>query len=266
MPAETSSRASPWRRRDESVDRRYRQGQAENENEREPAPGKRIYVGNMPYTAQRQDVERILESEGFEVGNIDISIDPFTFRNPSYCFVDMLTPEDAERAMRVLPGKSLRGRPLKVKPCVQKRSTESRSHSDRLESTRWRSQSREIPVARRDHSSHKNTATDLPIPLQENRRLYVGGLPRPVDNHASDLEIRDIFRGFDVESVSKVQWPRREGTRGNAWYAFVDVSTAEEARRARGVLNGTQLWGGTITVNLARGSPGQVLDIVATEE
>jgi hypothetical protein len=35
-----------------------------------------------------------------------------------YLLVDMLNPEDAERAMRVLSGRSLLGRLLKVKLCL----------------------------------------------------------------------------------------------------------------------------------------------------
>lgn len=178
----------------------------------------------------------------------------------------MLTSEDAEQAVQILPGKSLGGRPLKASSCVQKGSTDSRSYSTRLQSTRWRNQSQAESTQHQDHSIASRTATDLLIPFQENRRLFVGGLPCPVDNHTSDLEIRDLFKDFHVECVSKVKSPQKKDARGNAWYAFVDLSTAEEASRASRVLNRKKLWGGTITVNLARGSPGKVLDTLAKEE
>lgn len=67
MPIEGNWRASLWRRSDESTEWRNGQGQAQNGNERENAPGTRIYIGNMPYTAQRHDVEYVLELEGFKL-------------------------------------------------------------------------------------------------------------------------------------------------------------------------------------------------------
>jgi hypothetical protein len=33
----------------------------------EPESGTRIYVGNMPYTAQRRDVEQLFEDKGFQL-------------------------------------------------------------------------------------------------------------------------------------------------------------------------------------------------------
>jgi len=178
----------------------------------------------------------------------------------------MLTSEDAERAMRVLPGIPIRGRPLKVKPCVQKRTGGSRVHSDHLESTRWKDRSREHSRQRQQHSPVMTSTTDLLLPVQESRRLYVGGLPKPIDNHASDLEIRDLFKDFDVEAVSKVKSPKWELLRGYGWYAFVDLTSAEEAARAIAQLNGLDMWGGYVTVKLANGSPNKVLETIATEE
>ena len=110
------------------------------------------------------------------------------------------------------------------------------------------------------------STTDLLLPVQESRRLYVGGLPKPIDNHASDLEIRDLFKDFDVEAVSKVKSPKWELLRGYGWYAFVDLTSAEEAARAIAQLNGLDMWGGYVTVKLANGSPNKVLETIATEE
>ena len=51
---------------------------------------------------------------------IDISIDPFTGRNPSYCFVELETKEQAEQAMQQLDGRDFLGRPLKIRLGVSK--------------------------------------------------------------------------------------------------------------------------------------------------
>ncbi|KAF2830526.1 hypothetical protein CC86DRAFT_162590 [Ophiobolus disseminans] len=226
----------------------------------------RIYIGNMPYIAQRYNVETVLIAEGFEFANIDISIDPFTSRNPSYCFVDMLNVEDAERAMRSLQGKLLFGRSLKVKPCVQKRSVRSRPHSDQLEYTRWKDWSPGHSRQGRRQSPVTTASADLLIPVQENRRLYVGGLPKPVDNHTTDLEIRELFKDFEVEAVSKVNSRNRELLRENGWYVFVDLESAEEAERAMAQMNGIVRWDGNIKVNLANGNLTKMLETIAKEK
>jgi RNA recognition motif-containing protein len=51
---------------------------------------------------------------------MSMSIDPFTGRNPSYAFVDIETPDIANRAMQTLNGTKLSGRPVKIKPGVEK--------------------------------------------------------------------------------------------------------------------------------------------------
>src|SRR5438046_380170 len=53
---------------------------------------------------------------------VDISIDPFTGRNPSYCFVELENKEQADRAMLELNGKELLGRLVKIGPGVAKSS------------------------------------------------------------------------------------------------------------------------------------------------
>ena len=88
--------------------------------------GRWIYVGNLPYIAKREDVEdlaivfAIAEPDPFTSEKIDISIDPFTGRNPSYCFVNMESKEAAEDAITYLNGKNVLGRPVKIKMGVPK--------------------------------------------------------------------------------------------------------------------------------------------------
>lgn len=110
----------------------------------------------MPYTAQKADVEHVFREGGFEVVDIDISIDPFLGRNPSYCFVDLVEV------------KSLRG---------------STSH-----------------------------------------------------------------------------------VHGNKWYAFVDLATAEEARRAAHMLDGMEICCGKLAVNVTTRSPSNLSESQSGEE
>jgi RNA recognition motif-containing protein len=91
----------------------------------------------------------------------------------------MLCPADAQQALKILPGKLLYNRPIKVKPCTPKQSV---GPTSLLGLTRWQERSEQ----RQDEHT---CAADPLIPIHENRRLYIGGLPRPTDNYNTDLKI-----------------------------------------------------------------------------
>lgn len=138
FPPGRSQVSSNWRTKDATprADPSPRQGQSNNNqrtyqsnrqpNDRQPnstdpaAPGTRLYVGNLLYTAQRSDVESLFTSSGFQISGLSMSIDPFTNRNPSYAFVDFESAEEAQRAMDEVNGKELLGRPVNVRPGVRK--------------------------------------------------------------------------------------------------------------------------------------------------
>src|SRR5271168_4469243 len=95
---------------------------------------------------------------------------------------------------------------------------------------------------------------------KERRRLYVGGLPRFGDQADANLQIRELFKGFDVKVVSK-QISRHESMRddpGNHNYCFVDLATAEEANAAIRALDGMEKWGWNIKVSQSLGSSGKL--------
>ena len=78
------------------------------------------------------------------------------------------------------------------------------------------------------------------------RKLYVGNLPYEV----GETELQELFaRAGSVESVNVM----RDQTTGRArGFAFVEMTTDEEAQSAITALNGTQLGGRNLTVNEAR--------------
>ncbi|KAI7566851.1 hypothetical protein KC316_g12457, partial [Hortaea werneckii] len=88
--------------------------------------GLRLYVGSLPYVAQKLEVEQLFVDNDLPIKKVDISIDPFTGRNPGYCFVDFHTIEDAERALETLPGKRVRGRPIKINHNTERRGDSTR--------------------------------------------------------------------------------------------------------------------------------------------
>jgi RNA recognition motif-containing protein len=78
------------------------------------------------------------------------------------------------------------------------------------------------------------------------RKLYVGNLPY----EAGETELQELFgRAGTVESVNVVRDQMSGRARG---FAFVEMSTDEEAQKAIRELNATQLGGRSLTVNEAR--------------
>ena len=79
-----------------------------------------------------------------------------------------------------------------------------------------------------------------------NKKLYVGGLPYSV----TDEQLKQLFTGHGtVESAKVIKDRESDRSRG---YGFVEMSTQEEAEKAITAVNGTQMEGRSITVNLAK--------------
>jgi RNA recognition motif-containing protein len=81
------------------------------------------------------------------------------------------------------------------------------------------------------------------------RRLYVGNLPY----ETGETELQDLFgRAGTVETVKVMRDMATGRARG---FAFVEMSTDEEAQKAISELNDFQLGGRGLTVNEARPKP-----------
>ena len=81
------------------------------------------------------------------------------------------------------------------------------------------------------------------------RKLYVGNLPYQTE----ETELQELFGQFG--SVDSVRVMRDMATGRARGFAFVEMTTDEEAQTAAGKLNGHQLGGRALTVNEARPKP-----------
>ena len=81
------------------------------------------------------------------------------------------------------------------------------------------------------------------------RKLYVGNLPYEADEAA----IRGIFGAYG--SVDSVHLPTDKMTGRARGFAFVEMSSSEEAQAAISAVNGQQVGGRSLTVNEARPKP-----------
>ncbi|PBK72284.1 RNA-binding domain-containing protein [Armillaria solidipes] len=199
--------------------------------------GRRLYVGNLPYMAKQQDVQALFEGDGYTVNRIDISIDPFTGRNLSYCFVDLESREEADRAMADLNQHDFLGRPVKIGPGKAKKGPRPPKPFP-LVFEGWR---------------ETNASDRWEGYAAQGRRLYVGRLPTMASHRVVNENIRELFRGFQLEAVSKMISPpvHRPGP-CNHFYVFVDFASATEAGQAAAKLDGTLAFGGRIRVSRAK--------------
>jgi RNA recognition motif-containing protein len=79
-----------------------------------------------------------------------------------------------------------------------------------------------------------------------NNKLYVGGLPYSV----TDQELNSLFEQHGtVQSANVVKDKYTDNSRG---FGFVEMSTQEEAEKAIQALNGTDMQGRALTVNIAK--------------
>jgi RNA recognition motif-containing protein len=73
-----------------------------------------LYVGNLPFSADEQQVRELFERNNRQVTEVKLITDRDTGRPRGFGFVEMGSTEDAEGAIMELDGYSMDGRSLKV--------------------------------------------------------------------------------------------------------------------------------------------------------
>ncbi len=75
--------------------------------------GKKLYVGNLPYTVTSADLERMLSEYG-TVESAEVISDRATGRSKGFGFVEMGNEDEAQAAIEALNGQDQGGRALTV--------------------------------------------------------------------------------------------------------------------------------------------------------
>jgi RNA recognition motif-containing protein len=78
-----------------------------------PSVAKKMYVGNLSYSANEDELRRIFEEHGTVV-SAQVIMDRETGRSKGFAFVEMSTDQEAQAAISALDGKEIGGRVLKV--------------------------------------------------------------------------------------------------------------------------------------------------------
>ncbi|KAF2092369.1 RNA-binding domain-containing protein [Rhizodiscina lignyota] len=272
VPLPRSRASMNWRRRDETPraehvsqpDGDFQNGRGQNGSRKsqrtDDSPdsvgsGTRLYVGNLLYKVQREDVESFFTSNGFNICGMSMSIDPFTGRNPSYAFVDFETQDEANNAKEALNGAELLGRPVKINDGVKKSEGGDRFQS-RVKN--WGRGGVNDYKPTFDRWTRDDAPSHYVKPLEQGCRAFIGNLPRIEPQAAVDAEMQQVFSGFELAAVSKIinplrDQPERASEKGNHYFCFVDFQTPEEAERAIAECDQkTGSWGGAVRVAKAK--------------
>jgi RNA recognition motif-containing protein len=75
---------------------------------------KKLFVGNLPYTANETDVQSFFADNGVPVDSVTVMRDRFTGQARGFGFVEINDDTAAQRAVDACHGKDLMGRVLVV--------------------------------------------------------------------------------------------------------------------------------------------------------
>jgi len=87
----------------------------------------KLYVGNLPYSARSEGLQELFARAG-TVASANVITDRESGRSKGFGFVEMGSPEEAEKAIQMFNGYSFEGRDLRVNIA---RPREDRPRSDR---------------------------------------------------------------------------------------------------------------------------------------
>jgi RNA recognition motif-containing protein len=84
--------------------------------------GRKLYVGNLPYTASEQDLQSLFEGAG-TVESVNVMRDMATGRARGFAFVEMGSDEEAQQAINQFDQRDFGGRNLTVNEARPKTSS-----------------------------------------------------------------------------------------------------------------------------------------------
>ncbi len=95
---------------------------------------KKLFVGNLPYTANEQDITNFFANSGVTVDSVTVMRDRFTGQARGFGFVEINDDTAAGRAVESCHGKELMGRALVVneaRPMTPREGGERGDRGDR---------------------------------------------------------------------------------------------------------------------------------------
>jgi len=74
--------------------------------------GTRLFVGNLSYNVNEQELKEVFQSEKIEVRSVRVAMDRETGRPRGFAFVETETEDGAKQSIEKLGGRLVQGRPL----------------------------------------------------------------------------------------------------------------------------------------------------------
>lgn len=183
----------------------------------QPPEEVKIFVGNLPYDVDSEQLASLFKPAG-TVEVAEVIYNRVTDRSRGFGFVTMSTLEEVEKAVEKFSGYELNGRVLTVNKAAPKGAQPDRS-------------SRPPP------RTFKSTT------------IYVGNLPWDADK----ARLEQIFSEHGKVEEARVVYDRDSGrSRG---FGFVTMSSEADVNDAIAALDGQELDGRTIRVNIAEEKP-----------
>ncbi len=88
--------------------------------------GRKLYVGNLPYSANQQTLQDTFS----QYGTVD-SVNVIMGQSKGFAYIDMSSDSEAQKAIKKFNGSSLDGRKIKVNEAKQRAPQYGRSRDNR---------------------------------------------------------------------------------------------------------------------------------------
>ncbi|KAH7856050.1 hypothetical protein Vadar_032119 [Vaccinium darrowii] len=194
-------------------------GEEEEEDEEDIQTERRLYVGNLPYSMTSDELGQIFGEAG-RVISVTIVYDRLTDRSRGFAFVKMGSVEEAKEAIRMYDGSQIGGRTVKVNFPEVPRGGEREVMEPRI------------------RTSDKGF-------VNSPHKLYAGNLGWNITSQG----LREAFEDCPGLLSAKVVYDRDSGrSRG---FGFVTFSSAEDVETALNAMNGLELEGRPLRLNVA---------------
>src|SRR5262245_7449105 len=82
--------------------------------------GTRLFIGNLSYAVNEQELREAFTGEGIEVRSVRLALDRDSGRPRGFAFVETMTDEGAKASIEKLSGRILQGRPIIVEEAQAK--------------------------------------------------------------------------------------------------------------------------------------------------
>jgi RNA recognition motif-containing protein len=89
-------------------------------SEKQQVQGRRLYVGNIPYTMDAQRLVEVFAHYGFVADRPQVILDKETQQPKGFGFVELATPQLAEQAVALIDGQMVDGRVMRVAPANER--------------------------------------------------------------------------------------------------------------------------------------------------